>query len=173
MLSAADYVTFARIVLTLILYPLVLSGQKSLAIAVFILAALSDAVDGYLARRAKPTSHGKLLDSIADYFLLITLAIVIYLQASAELRITLLQPVAPFAILLLAAIAVHLYTKTYTTSHLPVAKFGMALGSLAGIYYLAGFQQSWPAWLVCGTGMLAMLEEMAQMVGINRRTKWF
>lgn len=48
-------------------------GRYSLALALFVLAAISDGLDGYLAKRFNWTSElGKLLDPAADKLLLVT-----------------------------------------------------------------------------------------------------
>jgi cardiolipin synthase (CMP-forming) len=52
------------------------AGQYALALALFCLAAVSDGLDGYLAKRFNWTSDlGKFLDPMADKFLLMTLFI--------------------------------------------------------------------------------------------------
>jgi cardiolipin synthase len=49
------------------------AGQYALALALFLLAAISDGLDGYLAKRFNWTSElGKLLDPAADKLLLVT-----------------------------------------------------------------------------------------------------
>jgi cardiolipin synthase (CMP-forming) len=52
------------------------SSGRAFALALFVIAALSDALDGWLARRTKTaTEHGALLDPLADKALvLVTLA---------------------------------------------------------------------------------------------------
>jgi cardiolipin synthase (CMP-forming) len=52
------------------------SGQPRLALGLFVLAAVSDGLDGYLAKRFNWTSElGKFLDPLADKLLLMTLFI--------------------------------------------------------------------------------------------------
>ena len=52
---------------------------KTAAVVLFVLAAVSDAIDGYLARsRGEISDLGKLLDPIADKVLLIALLVPIY-----------------------------------------------------------------------------------------------
>ena len=68
------YITLFRILCIPILVILLLSrfnGQEFIALAVFVLAALTDIADGVLARRTqKTTTMGELLDPIADKLLI-------------------------------------------------------------------------------------------------------
>ena len=77
-LNVPNVLTVIRILLIPVLVALLLSefSSDSLAAAVFILASLTDAVDGWLARRHKSeTNFGKLMDPLADK-LLVTSALV-------------------------------------------------------------------------------------------------
>jgi CDP-diacylglycerol--glycerol-3-phosphate 3-phosphatidyltransferase len=72
-----NQITLARIASVPLLMFLILDGAESrvstiLAIALFFLAALSDVVDGYLARYFRQTStFGKFADPIADKLLIV------------------------------------------------------------------------------------------------------
>lgn len=62
---------------------MVLDGSP-LAIAVFGLAALTDLLDGMLARRAnKVTEFGRILDPLADRLFISSMAVALYLKAGA------------------------------------------------------------------------------------------
>ena len=78
-----NQITLARILSVPLLMYLILSGSsigRILAVVLFFLAAVSDAVDGYLARSFKQTTtFGKFADPIADK-LLITGALIALLQ---------------------------------------------------------------------------------------------
>jgi CDP-diacylglycerol--glycerol-3-phosphate 3-phosphatidyltransferase len=77
-LNVPNVLTVFRILLIPVLVTLLLSefASDALAAAVFILASLTDAVDGWLARRHKSEStFGKLMDPLADK-LLVTSALV-------------------------------------------------------------------------------------------------
>ncbi len=77
-LNVPNVLTVFRILLVPVLVALMLSefSSDALAAGVFILASFTDALDGWLARRAKSESNfGKLMDPLADK-LLVTSALV-------------------------------------------------------------------------------------------------
>ena len=74
-LNVPNILTLLRILLVPVLVVALLSATpngSALAAAVFALAALTDGLDGYIARRNKQvTTFGKLMDPIADKLLVI------------------------------------------------------------------------------------------------------
>src|SRR6201992_836778 len=69
-------ITLGRILLVPIIIWAIASDQMALAFAVFVLAGVSDAVDGFLAKRFHMTSElGALLDPLADKALLVSIFI--------------------------------------------------------------------------------------------------
>jgi CDP-diacylglycerol---glycerol-3-phosphate 3-phosphatidyltransferase len=74
MLNLPNLLTLFRIVLVPILVATLLTkfdGKEYVALGIFLLAALTDVLDGYLARRQrKITNLGKLLDPAADKILM-------------------------------------------------------------------------------------------------------
>ncbi|NLW59265.1 MAG: CDP-diacylglycerol--glycerol-3-phosphate 3-phosphatidyltransferase [Firmicutes bacterium] len=73
-MKLADYLTLSRIILTpvcLFFLFIPMEHKEIYAAAIFILAALTDGLDGYVARRRKETSaFGKSFDPIADKILI-------------------------------------------------------------------------------------------------------
>ena len=82
-ITTATKITFIRIILIPVFVILLMTGgetQKMIALAVFIIASLTDFVDGYVARKYNQVSNlGKFLDPLADK-LLVTAALVIFVE---------------------------------------------------------------------------------------------
>ena len=74
--SIPNLITLGRILLVPIIIWAIASNQMEFAFAVFIVAGISDAVDGFLAKRFNITSElGALLDPLADKALLVSIYI--------------------------------------------------------------------------------------------------
>jgi cardiolipin synthase (CMP-forming) len=71
-LSLPNFITIGRIILVPIIVWFMLTGQRQAAFFAFMFAGLSDAADGYLAKRFKmETELGAYLDPLADKMLLV------------------------------------------------------------------------------------------------------
>ena len=73
LLTAPNIVTFARLCAVPLAFWLVLEHRLDQAFFLFVAAGLSDAVDGWLARRYGGNAIGALLDPVADKALLVTM----------------------------------------------------------------------------------------------------
>lgn len=71
LLNLPNAISFARLCAVPVAVWLVLRHDLHLAFALFVAAGLSDAVDGWLARRQGGTALGAVLDPVADKLLLI------------------------------------------------------------------------------------------------------
>jgi len=72
-MNLANKITITRILLVPLFISFVLYGKLALALFVFLAAAASDAVDGFIARRFnQKTSLGAMLDPIADKLLVLS-----------------------------------------------------------------------------------------------------
>ena len=75
-MSIPNIITLGRILLVPVIVWAIASSQMAIAFAVFIVAGVSDAVDGFLAKRFNMTSElGALLDPLADKALLVSIYI--------------------------------------------------------------------------------------------------
>ena len=73
-MSIPNIITLGRIVLVPIIVWAIVSSQMEIAFAIFVIAGVSDAVDGFLAKRFNMTSElGALLDPLADKALLVSI----------------------------------------------------------------------------------------------------
>ncbi len=73
-LNIPNFISLGRVILVPIVFWLVVTGQLQAAFFVFLVAGISDAVDGYLAKRYDwATELGSYLDPIADKLLIITI----------------------------------------------------------------------------------------------------
>ncbi|HEU0148953.1 MAG TPA: CDP-alcohol phosphatidyltransferase family protein, partial [Bradyrhizobium sp.] len=72
--SIPNLITLGRILLVPIVVWAIASNQMEIAFAVFVVAGVSDAVDGFLAKRFNLRSElGALLDPLADKALLVSI----------------------------------------------------------------------------------------------------
>jgi cardiolipin synthase len=79
--SLPNLITLARLLCVPLAIWLVLSGALAAAFWIFVAAGLSDAVDGFIARRFDQRSHlGALLDPIADKTLLVSMYVTLGLS---------------------------------------------------------------------------------------------
>lgn len=77
-LTLANQITLGRLVLAPALVLLVVYGYNGWALVTFVVAGLSDAVDGVIARRSgQNSSLGALLDPMADKLLLVSTFVVL------------------------------------------------------------------------------------------------
>jgi cardiolipin synthase len=73
-LSIPNIITLGRILLVPFIVWAIASNQLEIAFAIFIIAGVSDAVDGFLAKRFNMASElGALLDPVADKALLVSI----------------------------------------------------------------------------------------------------
>ena len=89
-----NILTMLRLVLIPVFAGLFLAGYEKWALAVFIIASITDYLDGYLARKNNQiTAFGKLMDPLADKFMVIgALTVIVY-------RYDTLRPVFIWALL--------------------------------------------------------------------------
>ncbi len=72
--AIVNILTISRIIIAIIVFGLIMLNNYSLALALFIIAGISDYLDGYLARKYNSVSQiGEILDPIADKILIVFL----------------------------------------------------------------------------------------------------
>ena len=72
--------SLSRLFMVPVVVALLLAMADGLAAAFFVLAALTDFLDGRLARRAGPTRLGRILDPLADRLMLSSVAVVLAIR---------------------------------------------------------------------------------------------
>jgi len=73
-LNIPNLITLARVILVPVVFWLLVSGQVQAAFFAFVLAGVSDAVDGFIAKRYDlATELGAYLDPIADKLLIVSI----------------------------------------------------------------------------------------------------
>ncbi len=83
-MNTPNKLTILRVLLVPVFIWALLSGMLLLALAIFIIASLTDQLDGHLARKYNQvTTFGKLMDPLADKILTIS-ALVCFLEIKAD-----------------------------------------------------------------------------------------
>ena len=82
-MSLPNLITLGRILLVPVIIWAITSGQMAVAFVLFFIAGVSDAVDGFLAKRFNMQSEiGALLDPLADKCLLVSIYIALGMTAN-------------------------------------------------------------------------------------------
>jgi cardiolipin synthase len=120
--SIPNIITLGRILLVPLVVWAIASSQMAVAFAVFIVAGVSDAVDGFLAKRFNMTSElGALLDPLADKALLVSIYIALGIWGAVPRFIVIL--VVSRDIMIVAAVIVSwLFGKPIPMKPLMVSK---------------------------------------------------
>jgi cardiolipin synthase (CMP-forming) len=103
--TAPNLLTLLRICLAPFLVAAILDGHYALSFVLFVVAGLTDALDGALARLLKQRSMlGQYLDPVADKLLLSTLFVVLTHQGMIPARVTVMVFGRDLGILVVSAI---------------------------------------------------------------------
>ena len=147
-INLPNFITLGRVISVPFVFWLLLNGNAKAAFLLFVLAGVSDAVDGYLAKRYQlQTQLGAYLDPLADKLLIVS--IYIALGAREQLPLWLVIAVVSRDVAILAAVLLSwlmnqpvivkpfLVSKLNTASQLILASvvladegFGLGLGWL-------------------------------------------
>jgi cardiolipin synthase len=136
-LTLANRLTILRILMTPVITVLLLYRQMGIALALFLLAGITDGLDGFLARsRKEKTTLGMVLDPVADKLLLM----------SAVVTLTILKELPRwFAIIV-------------------VSRDVLLIGGSVIIYMFLGKVALPPSWLGKATTGLQLITVLAAML---------
>ncbi|MCY0094542.1 CDP-alcohol phosphatidyltransferase family protein [Hoeflea ulvae] len=77
-MTLPNYITIARFLMVPLIVLVMIDGHMLAALVLFVLAGVSDGIDGFIARQFDQTSElGAWLDPIADKFLLVSVFVVL------------------------------------------------------------------------------------------------
>lgn len=141
-INLANKITITRILLIPFFIALVLYSKWEIALLIFIAAAITDGIDGYVARSAKQrTELGKILDPLADK--LIILSAFICLSVTKELAPSLKMPfyvpiiiISRDAIIILGAVLILMTKKSLEIKPTIISKITTCLQMLTVISIL-------------------------------------
>ena len=84
-MSIPNLITLARILLVPVLVWAIIAGEMQLAFLLFLVAGISDAVDGFLAKRfGMATELGAYLDPLADKVLIVSIYVALGITGALE-----------------------------------------------------------------------------------------
>src|SRR3954451_3809341 len=132
-LSIPNIITLGRIILVPFIVWAIASNQMEIGFVIFIVAGISDAVDGFLAKRFNMASElGALLDPLADKALLVSIYVALGIWGKVPLWLVIL--VVSRDIMIVAAVIVSwLFGKPIPMKPLMVSK----LNTVAQVAYAA------------------------------------
>jgi cardiolipin synthase len=147
-MNLPNLLTLIRILCSPIFVGLVLYGHHAWALAVFLAAGLTDALDGLLARVLnQQTTLGQYLDPLADKLLLVTAFVVLSFEGSIPLWVTLVV-VSRDVIISVGSLVIHLLRERVNITPTWMGKATTVLQLLYIVAVLFGTTAALPVWLV-------------------------
>ncbi len=151
-MNLANKITIARILLIPFFIAFILYAKLDLALIVFLIAVISDAVDGYIARKWKQrTKLGAMLDPIADKILIISAFVCLIFVKG--LPYTLKFPpyvsiivISRDAIILLGAVIIYMLKGDIDIKPSPLGKITTFLQMLTVVFILTQLKYSRFVW---------------------------
>lgn len=139
--------TLLRILLVPIFVGLVLYGHPSAALAVFLVAGLTDALDGLIARLLnQQTTLGRYLDPLADKLLLVAAFVVLSVEGWVPLWVTIIV-VSRDIILSVGSLVIHLLREQPDIAPTVMGKVTTVLQLTYIVAVLLGTAMPLPGWV--------------------------
>lgn len=151
-ITLPNLLTITRMALIPVFVSLVFYQKFLLALGVFVVAGITDGLDGLLARRFQQQSPlGRILDPIADKMLLVTSFVVLSLRTVYPIPLPKHLPV-PFWV-------------TITV----ISRDVFILVSAAAIYMVSGFRSFRPSWLGKASTVVQIIAVAAVLLAAQTR----
>lgn len=151
-LNLANRISLARIILIPFFIAAIVYSKLEIALFIFIIAIISDAADGFIARTLnQKTQLGTILDPVADKLLLISAYICLSLANSIP-RDLQFPPYVPIviisrdAIIVLGSVIVHVVTGSLKVSPSAIGKITTFFQMMAIVSVLVRFEYSFVVW---------------------------
>ncbi|MFQ5952364.1 MAG: CDP-alcohol phosphatidyltransferase family protein [Candidatus Omnitrophota bacterium] len=144
----ANRLTILRIILVPVFIAAILYHRLYLALAIFVLAAITDGLDGYIARvRKERTQLGRILDPVADKMLILSGFVSLSLVAGLPdyLKMPIYVPIIVISrdvIILLGAVVIYLLTERLEIKPTILGKVTTFFQMITIISLLLGFVYS-------------------------------
>ena len=136
-MSIPNLITLARIILVPVVVWAIISGEMLAAFALFVVAGISDAVDGFLAKRFHMASElGAYLDPLADKALIVSIYVALGIAKALPIWLVILVVSRDIMILSGFMLAL-LVTKPMPVRPHPVSKLNTAVQILLAVLVLA------------------------------------
>ncbi|MBU1211868.1 MAG: CDP-alcohol phosphatidyltransferase family protein [Alphaproteobacteria bacterium] len=121
-MNVPNIITVARTLLVPVVFWLVISGHDIAAFALFVIAGISDALDGYLARRLDlRTELGAHLDPLADKLLIVSIFIALGMRGEVPSWLV-ITVVARDILILIGIMLASMLGKPVTIAPLQISK---------------------------------------------------
>jgi CDP-diacylglycerol--glycerol-3-phosphate 3-phosphatidyltransferase len=145
-ISTFRILTVPFFISSLIYYSAEKDFLRFIALAIFLLGVLSDAIDGYIARKSQQISKaGRILDPLGDKLLLTSAFICLYLFLKLPLWVTLIV-VSRDVIILLGAVVIFIVKKDINVSPTRWGKLTTSFQMASVISVLLQFKISYIFW---------------------------
>ena len=158
-MSIPNLITLGRILLVPVVVWTIMAGEMRIAFVLFLAAGISDAVDGYLAKRfGMATELGAYLDPLADKAMLVSIYVALGIAEAVPGWLVILV-VSRDIMIVSAVILSWLVDKPVTLKPLPVSKFNtVAQIALACVVMAArGFEFDAAVAVMLLTGLVTAL----------------
>jgi CDP-diacylglycerol--glycerol-3-phosphate 3-phosphatidyltransferase len=173
-LNLPNFLTVVRILLVPVLIVALLaksSGGDTLAAIVFVVASLTDAVDGYLARaRNAITTFGKLMDPIADKLLIVAALVVLVSLARLQAWVAMVIIAREFAVTVLRAAVGAGQGTVISASVFGKAKTILQVAMVLALIAVHG-RPAWLDALIYLTVLVTVLSGADYFFGLSRRER--